>query len=297
MSTNIDWNDQRAFLAVIETGSLSAAARRLEVAQATVRTRVESLEAALGTVLFTRSANGLVPTERALALTESARAMASASEAFVRTASAGLSDIAGVVRISVSEFIGVEVLPAMLTELRQQYPQLVLELDLSNSPAAILEREADIAVRMHQPQQGSLLARKVASLALGLYAHRDYLQSHGEPQAPEDLASHDLVGPDRASSDLALATKVLPWVPRDRFILRTDSHPTQLAAARAGLGITAIQCATGDADPNLQRVLPELTIGVLDTWIVTHASLRTVPKVRVVMDHLASCFKRHGKHL
>ncbi|MGQ7842881.1 LysR family transcriptional regulator [Granulosicoccus sp. 3-233] len=295
MSKTLDWNDQRAFLAVVDTGSLSGAARRLGVAQATVRTRIESLEAVLNTVLFTRSVNGLVPTDRALTLMEPARAMANASEAFVRTASADASEIAGVVRISVSEFVGVEVLPGMLGELRQQHPKLILEIDLSNASAAILDREADIAVRMHQPQQGSLVARKVAAIRLGLYAHHDYLRSHGEPTEPADLANHDWIGPDRSSNDLALVMKILPNVDRQRCVIRTDSHPTQLAAARAGLGIAAIQCAIGEADSELRRVLPDLSIATLDTWIVTHADLKNVPKIRVVTDHLATCFRRYGE--
>lgn len=294
MSRTIDWNDQRAFLAVLETGSLSAAARRLGVAQATVRSRIESLEAALDSVLFTRSVNGLVPTDRARDLIEPARAMSNASEAFIRTASADSDAIAGIVRISVSEFIGVEVLPDMLGELRQQHPQLVLEIDLSNTSVAILNREADIAVRMHQPQQGSLVARKVASIKLGLYAHQQYLKAHGEPTELADLANHDWIGPDRSADDLALVSKLLPEVSRQRCVIRTDSHPMQLAAARAGLGIAAIQCVRGDAETYLKRVLPKLTIASMDTWIVTHADLRDVPKIRVVSDHLARCFREYG---
>ena len=96
----IDWEQQRAFLAVLETGSLSGAARRLNLAQPTVRTRIEALEAALSTPLFTRSPGGLTPTERGLALHEHARAMALASDAFVRTASAAPDEVAGTVRVS-----------------------------------------------------------------------------------------------------------------------------------------------------------------------------------------------------
>lgn len=294
MSKTIDWNDQRAFLAVLDTGSLSAAARRLGVAQATVRSRIESLEATLDAVLFTRSVNGLVPTDRALGLIEPARAMANASEAFVRTASADSEAIAGVVRISVSEFVGVEVLPDMLGELRQKYPQLVLEIDLSNTSVAILDREADIAVRMHRPQQGSLVARKVTSIELGLYAHRQYLKAHGEPTDLADLAHHDWIGPDRSADDLALVSRFLPGVSRQRCVIRTDSHPMQLAAARAGLGIAAIQCVRGNTEPSLKRILPELSVAAMDTWIVTHANLKDVPKIRVVSDHLANCFRQYG---
>src|SRR4051812_25422153 len=99
MNRSLDWDDQRAFLAVLEEGSLSAAARRMGLTQPTMRARIEALERVLGVVLFTRSVRGLVPTEQARALGDSARAMARASEAFVRAASGAPGEVAGVVRL------------------------------------------------------------------------------------------------------------------------------------------------------------------------------------------------------
>ncbi len=295
MSGPIDWNDQRAFLAVLEEGSLSGAARRLGVAQPTVRARVEALEHALGTVLFIRSPRGLVPTEEARALGTSARAMARASDAFVRAASAAPDRASGVVRLSVSEFVGIEVLPSMLVRLRERHPGLILEVVLSNASANLLEQEADIAVRMSPPRQEALVARKVASIPLGLFAHVDYLARRGRPDRLDDLARHDLIGPDRAPADLKTAATLLPGLGRDRFVVRTDSHPAQLAAARAGLGIAAVQCPVGLADPVLDAVLPDLAIGTLDTWIVTHEDLHDLPRVRAVFDCLADAFREFGR--
>jgi DNA-binding transcriptional LysR family regulator len=291
MSSPVDWDDQRAFLAVLEEGSLSAAARRMGVAQPTVRARIEALEGALRTVLFTRSVRGLVPTELARALGESARAMARASEAFVRAASAPPGEAAGVVRLSVSELVGVEVLPPMLAKLRERYRGLIVEIVLSNASANLLEQEVDIAVRMSPPRQEALVAKKVGSIPVGLFAHVDYLARHGHPETLGDLARHDLIGPDRALADLERFAAVLPDLDRGRFVVRTDSHPAQLAAARAGLGIAVVQRRIGLADPRLHPVLPELAIGRLDTWIVTHENLRELPRVRAVFDHLVEAFQ------
>ncbi len=292
MSDSVDWDDQRAFLAVLEEGSLSGAARRLGVAQPTVRARIEALERALRTVLFVRSPGGMVPTEVAQALAGSARAMAHASEAFVRAASAAPDEVAGVVRLSVSELVGIEVLPPMLGRLRERHPGLIVEVVLSNASANLLEQEADIAVRMSSPRQDALVARKVASIRLGLFAHVDYLARRGRPDRSDDLARHDLIGPDRAPADLQWAAAVLRGLARDRFVVRTDSHPTQLAAARAGLGIAVVQHPIGSADPVLDAVLPDLAIGTLDTWIVTHENLQHLPRVRAVFDCLAEAFGR-----
>ncbi|HEU4410053.1 MAG TPA: LysR substrate-binding domain-containing protein [Polyangiaceae bacterium] len=294
MNPPIAWDDQRVFLAVLEGGSLSAAARRLGLAQPTVRARLEALEQALGTVLFTRSAQGLLPTERARGLGDHVRAMAHASDAFVRAASAPAGEVAGAVRIAASEFVGVEVLPPMLARLRARHPDLAIELALSNATANLAEQEADVAVRMHPPSQDTVVARKVGAVALGFFAHRDYVARRGRPEAPADLAAHDVIGPDRAPFDLRLAEAALPAPALARFVVRTDSHPAQLAAARAGLGVAVVQRPVGLADPHLVHLLPDLVVATLPLWVVTHRDLRAVPRVRATLDHLAGELARYA---
>ena len=220
--------------------------------------------------------------------------MARASEAFVRAVSADAGEVAGTVRLGVAEFVGIEVLPPMLAGLRERHPRLAIELALSNESAALLEREVDIAVRMHRPQQNALVARRATSIPLGLFARRDYLERRGEPADVAALAAHDMIGPDRSGRDLELAGTLFPGVSPSHFALRTDSHPVHLAAARAGLGIAVVQCPIGNADPVLVRVLPELDVAMLETWIVTHEDLRNVAKVRAVFDHLVDGLRRYG---
>lgn len=291
MSLSIAWDDQRIFLAVLEEGSLSAAARRLGLSHPTVRARIEALEDSLGTVLFTRSVNGLTPTETAEALRAPARAMAMASDLFVRHASGPAGEVAGTVRISVPEFMGIEVVPTMLAKLREAHPAIRIELSLSNAPADLLAQEVDVAVRTVAPRQEALVARKVASIALGFFASRSYVDRRGSPASFAELANHDLIGPDRNRADLELAQKLGSAFSRDRFVVRTDSHPAQLAAARAGLGIAVAQRPVGASDPGLIPILPDVDIAVLETWIVTHENLAKVPRVRAVFDSLVESFQ------
>lgn len=295
MSSNVAWDDQRVFLAVLDEGSLSAAARRLKLTQPTVRARLEALESTLGTVLFTRSARGLVPTEQARSLAEPARAMERASEAFVRAAQARPGEIAGAVRVSVPEVVGIEVLPLMLARLRSRHPAIVVEMALSNSSADLLKQEVDIAVRMHPPRQEGLLAQKVGAISLGLFARTDYLARRGEPKSLEDCATHDFIGPDRNRLDLDALARLAPGLSRRQFVVRTDSHPAQVAAARAGLGIALTHQAIGRADPVLKPVLSHLTFGKLDTWLVTAESLIKLPRIRTVFDHLVKAFRAYAK--
>lgn len=290
MSNAVSWDDQRIFLAVLEEGSLSGAGRRLGLSHPTVRSRLEGLEAALGTSLFTRSVRGLTPTDLAETLREPARAMAVSSDVFIRQASAPIGEIAGTVRLSVSDFMGVEMLPGILSEVRARHPDIQIELSLANTPADVLGQEVDIAVRSFFPKQEALIVRKVAAVQTGLFASPAYLEARGVPATLEDLAQHDLIGPDRSLADLAIADSLGPIFARSRFAIRTDSHPAQLALARAGAGIAVSQVPLSAGDPRVARVLPDLVVGMLETWIVTHENLARVPRVRAVFDGLVRGF-------
>jgi DNA-binding transcriptional LysR family regulator len=287
LDSGVDWERQRAFLAVMTEGSLSAAARRLAIAQPTVRRRIEELEAQLGTPLFTRSPSGLLPTERAHALCEHARAMAMAADAFVRTASAGLDEVAGTVRISASDVIAIEVLPAILAGVMHAHPALVIELSPTNRNEDMLRREADIAVRMVAPQQEALVARRIGAVPLGLHAHPDYLARAGKPTTMEALRAHPLIGIERDSPLLrTLQQKGFP-VRIEDFSFRSENDLAQLAAIRAGLGIGFCQVGIGRRD-GLVRLLPEAPVLDLETWVVCHEDLRSVARVRAVFDALVT---------
>jgi len=280
-----DWEWQRAFLAVLREGSLSGAARALGIAQPTVRRRIEDLEAVLGTALFTRSPTGLKPTELGLALGEPARMMAHAADAFVRTASAAAHEVAGTVRISASEVVAVEVLPAILADLQAREPRLQIVLAASNRSEDLLYREADIAVRMMRPTQTGLVARGLGSIPLGFHAHRDYLERHGEPATIDAVEGHWLIGVEQDDPVVhILAERGFP-ARMDQFSFRSDNHLAHLAAIRAGLGIGICQVPLAALDPDLVRLFPDFSLD-LPTWVVMHEDLRAVARMRVVFDAL-----------
>lgn len=285
--SGVDWERQRAFLAVIDEGSLSAAARRLGIAQPTVRRRIEELEAQLGAPLFTRSPSGLLPMERARTLAEHARAMAMAADAFVRSASADAHEVAGTVRISASDVIAIEVLPAILAELMRAHPALVIELSPSNRNEDLLRREADVAVRMVAPRQEALVARRIGVVALGLHAHPAYLAHAGAPATLAELSRHRLIGVESDSPLLRMLQDMGFAVGIEDFGFRSDNDLAQLAAIRAGLGIGFCQTGLGKRD-GLVRLLPEAPIFDLETWVVCHEDLRNVARVRAVFDALVA---------
>jgi len=284
--TTADWENQRAFLAVLRSGSLSAAARALGVAQPTVRRRLEALERSLGTALFTRSPSGLSPTETARALAPHVEAMDAAAAAFGRVSADDPVDIAGTVRITASEVVGAEVLPPMLAELRVRHPKLRVELVLSNRTQDLLRQEADIAIRMVRPAQAALVMKHVGSIELGLFATPDYLEAHGRPASVDELADFTLIGPDRTADELRAITAVFGTAPAKLLAYRTDSHLAQLAAIRAGVGIGMCQAPLAQRTPLLSRVLAGAFRHELPTWVVMHEDLARVPRIRAAFDHL-----------
>ncbi len=283
-----DWALYRTFLAVLRDGSLSAAARTLGLTQPTVGRQVEALEQALGLALFTRSLHGLAPTEAATELRPHAEALEASSEALLRAASGRGQDWRGTVRVTASEIIGGEVLPAIIGKLQDAHPGLVIELVLSNRVEDLLRRDADIAVRMVPPTQGPLVARHIGAVELGLYAHRDYLRRRDTPKTMDQLSEHRLVGYDRETAFTRdIRARGVP-LNRDMFSLRTDSDLAVLAAIRAGCGIGACQVPLAARKPVLVRVLPTAFKLTLDIWIAMHGDLRGSRRCRVVFDALAA---------
>ncbi|WP_419793866.1 LysR family transcriptional regulator [Pseudomonas palleroniana] len=286
MASNIGWELYRSFLGVLKEGSLSGAARLLGITQPTVGRHIAALETALDVVLFTRSPTGLLPTAVAHTLRAHAETMERTAAALERAASSHGDEVRGVVRVSASEVVGVELLPPIITQLRREHPHLRVELVLTNRLSDLLQLEADIAVRMVRPSQEQLLARRVGLIEVGLHARDDYLEQRGVPLHMQDLANHSVIGFDQENAFIrSLAIKGFE---RSTFALCSDSDLAQLALIRAGAGIGGCQVQLAKRDPRLRRVLPQFFALKLDTWVTMHEDLRNSPRCRVMFDALVA---------
>lgn len=292
MNSDPSWDLYRTFHAVLCEGSLSGAARALGLTQPSVARHIDALEHAVGTALFVRTQRGLSPTDAALELRPIAESLASASAAFLRLAEGRTGEVRGTVRVSASEVVGIEHLPSILTRLRQHHPALTIELSLSNSLDDLLLRKADIAIRMVQPEQQALVAKRIGLIPIGLHAHRRYLERRGIPTSLEALKSHDLIGFDVETPAIRAIALRYPALSRSAFALRVDSHVAQLAAIRAAFGIGICQVPIAVADPDLVRVLPKEFNVDLETWVVMHEDLRGSARCRIVFDVLAEELKK-----
>jgi DNA-binding transcriptional LysR family regulator len=284
---NPDWHLYRAFLSVVHEGSLSGAARAVGATQPTLGRQVAALETALGVKLFTRSLNGLSPTEAGMRLIPSAEAMAAAAEAARRSISGEADEARGTVRVTASEIVGGEIIPSMCAQFRALHPRIAVEVSLSNRNEDLLRGDADIAIRMVRPTQGALLARRIGRIDLGLYAHKRYLKAHGVPRTLEDLRSHALIGFDRGQTYARLLERMGMPFTRDLFAFRSDSDLAQLAALRAGCGIGVSQLGIARRDKNLIPVLHAGLLIPMEIWLVMHRDLRDSHRIRLLFEHLA----------
>lgn len=282
-----DWSLIQSFLAVVDTGSLSAAARRLGCSQPTLGRQIQALEREFSAELFTRHARGFALTDVGAELVPMARQMQSAMQAMSLTAAGQSKQLDGTVRITASVFASHHILPPILAKIREAEPSIQLDLLPSDTTENLLFREADIAVRMYRPTQLDLIARHVVDLELGVFAARSYLDRAGRPDCAEDILKFDMIGYDR--NDLILREMAeMGWsVRREDFAVRCDNQATYWELLRAGCGIGFSQVNVARADPQIEQLDLGIKLPPLPVWLAAHQAMRQTPRVRRVWDLLA----------
>ena len=284
-----DWTLLRSFLAVAETGSLSAAARALGQSQPTLGRHVQDLEAQLGTVLFTRALRGMALTPAGAALLPAVREMRAAAARLSLVAAGREERMQGTVRLTASRAVSQFLLPAILADLRRAEPGIEIEVVPSDTSENLLFREADIALRMYRPEQLDVVTRHVADLAMGLYAAPSML-TDGLPGDVAALMRLDFVGLDRSDLMLRMMASLGIQRRREDFGVRCDDQVVYWALVRAGCGVGAMQRVVGDADPSVVRIADFVPLPSLPVWLTVPDPLRQNPRVRRVLDHLAAAF-------
>lgn len=284
---NFDWALVKSFLAVLDAGSLMGAARRLQAQQPTLSRHIAELELQLGAPLFERTGRGVIPTAAGLAIAEAARQMEDGASALARSLAKSRDATTGTVRITTSQVAATWLLPPLLARLQQTEPGIAVELVASNQLTNLLRREADIAVRMVRPEQGSLVARKLAEVEIIAAAHQSYLDRAGTPRRAQDLLAHRLIGYDRDETIVRGFTRQGLSLQRESFALRTDDQVAygQLVATGAGIGFVARY--TIRYWPGVVALLPQLGIPALPCWLAVHREIRGNRLVRRVYDFLA----------
>lgn len=291
-----NWSDYPILLAVAETGSLTAAGKKLQLSQPTVGRRVRALEDHFGTPLLKKEGGKMVPTSFGQSVLDHVRRMQDEAAAINRSSASLEDSLSGVVRISATEGIGTAWLPPVLQVFRQSHPDMLFDVGIGFEEFNLAQREADIALRWQSPgTQNSLVARKVADVTFGLFASAGYLQKNGVPQSLEDLEHHDAV--------LAMIKDEHPlWMMDDNdnpihmpenVTFRTNNIWAFKTALGAGYGIGVIplcSCGITEGLP-ITRVLPNFS-QIEGLYLVAHEDVRRSARIRAVYDFIADAMKK-----
>jgi DNA-binding transcriptional LysR family regulator len=295
----MDWEDYQYFLAVAGGGSVSAAARRLGQSHSTVLRRLDKLEAALDVRLFERFQTGYVLTANGEELLTLLAPVAEGMQDIERKLSGQDAALQGTIRVTTTDTLMALLLPA-LSEFRQTYPGIQLQVTVNNSFLNLSRRDADVAIRPSNTPPDNLVGRKLGRLRTAPYAADAYLRRRGPLQgwadhdwAAHEWAAHDWVAPDDSLAHLRQARWLREHVPPERHAISVDSLLGMTAAVEAGLGAGMLLCLLADARPGLVRLADADPALDTDVWILTHPDLRRVNRIRVFTAFLFDGLSRH----
>lgn len=289
------WDEVRLFLALYQKRTLLAAGESVALDASTLSRRLAAMEEALGTRLFDRTRDGLVPTADAELLLPAAEEMAAAHARFLRDVSGFERAAEGTVRLSVPPGLAERFIGPALVRLRKKHPLLRVELDASIHFADLTRREADLALRTRRPQSGDLVSRKLGERRWTPMIKKRH---QGQQKAVKAWADLDWIGWTQELADFAPAKWLTVHVPDSAVALRTSHFSTQVAAVESGLGaallppvyerlagVTPVRCSSA-----LAATLAELPLS--ETWLVGHRAFREVPRIAAVWAFLLEEFAK-----
>ena len=283
----LDWDDIRFFLSVTRHGNLSAAAKELHVSQPTVGRRLAALEASLGVRLLDRTPDGYVLTLAGREVREKAEGLESVAQSLERTVGGRDTRLSGIVRVTCAETMAARILAPCFAALQKQHPDIMVELIPDPRELSLSMREAELSVRLTQPNQHELVVRRIGSLAFGLYASPDYLERHGDLDFESGCPGHRLIAQLDDIQDAPQFKWLADLTPRARIAFRTSSHEAAVSVAVQGAGLACLARFRADREQGLIRLAPLLPAPTTGIWLVVHRDNRETSRIRAVMTHIS----------
>jgi len=287
----LDWDKLRIFHTAAESGSFTHAAEKLGMSQSAVSRQISALEDDLGLKLFIRHARGLVLTEVGEQLFRTAHRMHWELQQ-VETQMSESQDVpTGPLIVTTTVGIGSTWLASRIDEFLKLYPLIQLEIRLNDAELDLAMREADVAIRLHRPNQSEMIQRKLFTVHNHFYASNAYIDEFGMPSSAEQLDDHRIV---------SFGEPVPSYLGDINFLERmgrTDSSPRRAAlkvnaiygmmqAARAGIGIAMLPDYVTEKEDGLIQVLPEIELPAYEAYFVYPPALKNSKRVGVFRDFI-----------
>ncbi|MRI56074.1 LysR family transcriptional regulator [Methylobacterium sp. DB1607] len=293
----MDWDKIRIFLNVAEAGSFTRAGDDIGLSQSAVSRQISALERELKAPLFHRHARGLILTEQGDLLFRAARDMKLRLEntraRLVETSERPSGDL----RVTTTVGLGTSWLSQRVSEFLDLYPDVRIELVLTNEELDLAMREADIAIRMRRPAQPDLIQRRLFTVHYHAFASPDYVKRFGEPKTISDLDEHRLVSFGGNEPSYLLATHYLASIGREgddrRPVHFTVNNIAALhKAMEAGIGVGILPDYAVDGNESLVQVLRESEMPTMESYLVYAEEMRSVARVQAFRDFLVNKAQR-----
>lgn len=288
----LDWDDVRYFLAVARKGSITAASRDLGVNHSTVSRRIAAFEDGMGARLFDRVSSGYALTQAGNEMLPSAQRMEEEAQALDRRLFGRDTELSGPLKVTVGGPFAGDFFMTQVDQFLAEYPNIELQLLISNDVANLHAREVDVAIRATANPPDTLVGRRLGRMVAMLYAHKNFI-APGEPGADEDSCAPPMV---------AYIEDMFSWgkegwfrdvYPNAFTRCRINEPVAILQAIKKGIGIGMLPCFLGDMDPELRRLPPYRQRDIFEMWLLTHADLRKTARVRAFMNFMADAIAPH----
>ena len=285
----LNWNDLQIIQSVAESGSATAAATALGVNHATILRRINAFEENQGVKLFERHRTGYRPTPAGLALLKTAQQISSSVDVIQREILGQDSRLTGAIKLTTTDSIALSCLPKYIKEFAQLYPDIEIELVMTNLRLDLSKLDADISIRPSRNPPEQLIGRKACNLAFAAYSASDGNEEN-QQLGLEDLT--DVLDVSQTLKNSPVGTWMSESLPQANFVARADSFPALRELAATGLGVAIIPCCLGDPDPRLKRLtspIPELETSI---WVLTHPQLKSSARISALSNFLAKALRR-----
>lgn len=284
-----DWSSLQFVLAVAQTGSFHHAAEKMGAHATTVSRRVQELERELNSKLFVRRAHGMTLTPAGRALVCKAAEMEAVVAAVTNNIVGLDGQLAGVVRLYVSEGVGTHWVTPILGDFHRQFPEIALDVVTGARSGDLLTEETDISITIVKPEDPRLVALRLGAIGFSLFASREYLRRYSVPETVDDLGRHKLIYQAIHHTD-----PLFNWWrgvvdANGGAVFRTNSANFAVAATQAGFGIALGPAFYRQAAFDLIRLEIDLPFKA-DLWVVTHEETNRSARVRAVGDFLKERF-------
>ncbi|HVW92056.1 MAG TPA: LysR family transcriptional regulator [Devosia sp.] len=289
----LDWDKLRIFHTAAESGSFTHAAEKLGMSQSAVSRQISALEDDLRLKLFIRHARGLVLTEVGEQLFRTAHRMYWELQQVETQMTESQDEPTGPLLVTTTVGFGSTWLSSRINEFLTLYPQIQLEIKLNDSEMDLAMREADVAIRLHRPNQSEMIQRKLFNAHNHFYASQDYLAHHGIPSSIEDLDNHKIISFGEPVPSYLGDINYLERIGRPegsprRAALRVNAIYGMMQAARAGIGIAMLPDYVAEHESKLERVLSGIELPSYETYFVYPPALKNSKRVGVFRDFLVS---------